>query len=257
MVFLCNISLSAQKNAYQKQLKGAIDKAELKPPKPVKPDLSLENKNCIEFTIAAVDSDKDESDFNIEGLNGYLFSAKYKKEIYKDEINRLSIGLVSQFLNLTYRDVKFVHSTTQNKTLNLRTNHEIVTAGVLVSNRFNKSIKIANLFLDLELSGLAKVFSKENTSFSENYSNENFSFPSTFSENLPILHELKSVNFTTYFTIQPGVEFTILKRVSIFLAYNVSRGINPLFKRISITPLLDVIEGQYINTDSFSIGFRF
>lgn len=255
-----NTYLFSQDDEFKSSLNDAILNAELKPPKPAKPDLSLENKLTLELTGGGLQKEfREEEDTFFEREGGGQVQLKLKKEIYKDEINSFSIGLAAQRYNLEYIKLESAgeESVYQFSNYYINAHQKIYSLGAVASNRFKKNVGIFGFFLDMELSAFIKLYSEDYLSLYEASSDYDPYGERPPHIPLPIENGIDLSNVVGYFSMSPGIETTIRKRINIYVSYSIGKNINTIYKPVVVNSLLNPVEESFFFTKSFNLGFRF
>lgn len=185
-------------------------------------------------------------DFQEKFLNGQYFQLKYCRQIFKDDINSLSIGLEAKSLDFNYfRGSTFITIDSYYGNYTFNSSHQVYQVGPVLSNRFNLKIRKLSMFLDMKISSLFKFKSKDSIELWD-------PFQGITTEDL----DLATNGFIGYFGLTPGVEFTISEKFNLYLSWQFEGSINPIYDNNTGVDFPVPVDDQYIFASGFTFGLR-
>ncbi len=198
------------------------------------------------------------SENQAESLNDYdpnIFGSgmqlDFKREIYYDNINSLSIGLCNQYGQI---DVfKYYFDIEPSKIYHFHSTQKMMSHGICGSNRFNAKFKKLILFMELDLRALIHwKFDSTNNLFIKG------SEPSSSSiQTIDLDTNFKFRNPTIYYGLEPGIEFVLKNDLFMFFSTSLRKTINNVNKEIEFSPLIPNFQPSKLNHLSFNFGMRF
>ena len=210
-----------------------------------------ESEFCNSFELSYNSVKKTNSKVNIyQSLIGTGLTSKYKKAIYRDRVNNLSVGITYQYLD---SKIQWSIFESYSYIYYLESNQQFHSTGFVLADRLGINRERFGLFVDFEISVLYH-FSFERNTWIDKVSSE---WGPPAKPSIPLDNEIEINRIVGYFTIQPGLEYKVNKKVILSLGFSYGENISSLYRDVVVSSFFPTLESFRIGNGSIVLGLRF